>query len=658
MRRHGLIATPISTFGIGILSCFMVADSIRVRTHPGHVSDLRPALDLEISGPGSLFWTKPGTRERQGTEVTLYLRSELRGKPVRLRHDREECFRQLREFFGYPQDEAEQKKKAPATEQYLDPGLIAAQHVVWPKYPVHVAPPDGEPWSIHDRFHVDQLVPINEKLLAAKLKEWEYHEEAIQDPRWELIDWTDGTGDEATGTKVRLWRPIDNSAKKPLQSWELEAFAWAQQREEALPRLLVQSMGVESVVAISEFLPFAAGVGWRVWIDLRGKAAPRLTADRRKALIPSDKADWRESVFAVWKRFVDYLTTPSDSGVDQARRVLKNHWRSELVGPLFSVLPAAPEGELFRDSGDRLDSWCWATEAFLIALDTARARDLALDCARDLALTFAHALAHALDCVLVRGLDIGPAPAPTPARALAPARDLALTRAIPRARSLARARVRFHAHDSPIRALNLFQTHFLQEAFWPDLRHSWHAAGLQSLEGKIGDAVLTAPAKFRFELDGRRVLFSDQQGTCPLELAKYQYDLCFPMTAIPLGRLRREFPAWREDRRYRPLGVLPFLLLEIGKMLREEAHEWAKLFPVGEIYAFVPATELWYKPFSEWMEQDWRHTEHESLLWDIKQGEVLAAHGVHKKDEMRSVGIPFAEFAKRHEERAREKGTE
>jgi len=78
MRSWGLIATPISAFGIGVLSCFMIADRVSVRTHPGQLSDTRQALDLEISGPGSLFWTRRGTRVRQGTDVTLWLRKELR----------------------------------------------------------------------------------------------------------------------------------------------------------------------------------------------------------------------------------------------------------------------------------------------------------------------------------------------------------------------------------------------------------------------------------------------------------------------------------------------------------------------------------------------------------------------------------------------------
>ena len=38
------------------------------------------------------------------------------------------------------------------------------------------------------------------------------------------------------------------------------------------------------------------------------------------------------------------------------------------------------------------------------------------------------------------------------------------------------------------------------------------------------------------------------------------YDLTFPMTAVPLGQLRRECGEWRSDRWYRPLGVAPFLL--------------------------------------------------------------------------------------------------
>jgi hypothetical protein len=202
---------------------------------------------------------------------------------------------------------------------------------------------------------------------------------------------------------------------------------------------------------------------------------------------------------------------------------------------------------------------------------------------------------------------------------------------------LARARARARARDG-----NLLHTNWLQEAFFPDLSRSWPALGLQGLRGRIGDAVLTSPTEFRFDLHGSRdAVFADRQGNEPLELSRYGYDLCFPMTAIPLGRLRREFPAWREDRRYRPLGVLPFLIPELNEAWPKHAKVLLELFPVAEIYALQPAERLWDTPFAGWTEPDWRDPEHRSLLWDIGTGAVLSAQGIHCRDTFRNVALPL-----------------
>ena len=164
MRSLGLIATSISTFGIGVLSCFMVADRVAVRTHPGQLGERRQALDLEISGPGSLFWTRQGTRLRQGTDVTLWLRKSLNDNPVKLEHNRQACFDRLRALFEYSYGQGKTSG--------LDPGMIAGQHVIWPRYPVRISPPDAEPWIIDDRFHVDLLAPIDRNKIKRKASDW------------------------------------------------------------------------------------------------------------------------------------------------------------------------------------------------------------------------------------------------------------------------------------------------------------------------------------------------------------------------------------------------------------------------------------------------------------------------------------------------------
>ncbi len=69
--------TPNSRFGIGILSCFMVADTMVVDTrklYGPHESS--PALNLTIEGQESIFWIKPGQRKTPGTTTRLYLRKQ------------------------------------------------------------------------------------------------------------------------------------------------------------------------------------------------------------------------------------------------------------------------------------------------------------------------------------------------------------------------------------------------------------------------------------------------------------------------------------------------------------------------------------------------------------------------------------------------------
>lgn len=67
--------TPTSRFGIGILSCFMVADTLIVdtkRVYAPHKSS--DALNIAVEGQESIFWIKEGQREIPGTTTKLILR--------------------------------------------------------------------------------------------------------------------------------------------------------------------------------------------------------------------------------------------------------------------------------------------------------------------------------------------------------------------------------------------------------------------------------------------------------------------------------------------------------------------------------------------------------------------------------------------------------
>ena len=66
---------PTSRFGIGILSCFMVSDTLIVETrklYEAHSSS--NPLNLTIEGQDSIFLIKPGTRKIPGTSTCLILR--------------------------------------------------------------------------------------------------------------------------------------------------------------------------------------------------------------------------------------------------------------------------------------------------------------------------------------------------------------------------------------------------------------------------------------------------------------------------------------------------------------------------------------------------------------------------------------------------------
>jgi molecular chaperone HtpG len=90
---------PISRFGIGVLSCFMVADSIRVQTRrllASHNSG--EPLEIRIEGVDSLFWILTGNREQPGTETELLLRADHPWKEL----DDKERLSAIRALFPNP----------------------------------------------------------------------------------------------------------------------------------------------------------------------------------------------------------------------------------------------------------------------------------------------------------------------------------------------------------------------------------------------------------------------------------------------------------------------------------------------------------------------------------------------------------------------------
>jgi HSP90 family molecular chaperone len=69
--KDALDFAPVSQFGIGILSAFMVGDLLTVETR--RFSDSATSLSIEIANQGSLFWFNKGIRQIPGTSVRLRL---------------------------------------------------------------------------------------------------------------------------------------------------------------------------------------------------------------------------------------------------------------------------------------------------------------------------------------------------------------------------------------------------------------------------------------------------------------------------------------------------------------------------------------------------------------------------------------------------------
>ena len=639
LRTKGLLCTPISRFGVGVLSTFMIADRVSVRTHPGGTeNEERRPIDLEAFGPGSLFWTKPGTLQKQGTAVTLWLRHSLHGKQLRLEHQWETCRNELRTHFAFP--------GRSKTSEALDPGLVAGQHMLWPKYPIRVRPPDGRDWTIDHRFYLDHVLALNVGTVRKQADSWGITEDSVGEPRWDVFDWIDQSGADATGTRIRLWFPRNfvspKSNQLPLDPptgsrlmpfWQLSALAELQLgRGLGRSLTLVQGIYVPNFQVRLDQRRVNRGPGLSIWVDFRGAAAPQLTVNR--GAVQDVELAWDGLVQGIWDRWLHDVRSEAEatgSGLRNLLLLLPSE-RERLAGygppPEGSGRLVPSELELSRTTIALLvcryliDAGTDATLVDQLGAKLACAnRSLSTDFSLDLPIgTF-----------FDRAVDF----------------ERAIAKAYSIATSVTGRPLLDDGFSQPVDPHLLIQVQgeILQEAFSSDLARSWPVLDLFTAEGRVGDCVLTSPTQFRMELDGRRIRFGDPLGREPEELASLGYDLCFPMTSIPLGRLRADFPNWREDPSCRRKGVHPFLCPHaIREWARQAASLKQQFRGVNRLYAFSPAFDLWAIPFAQWTKYDWKHRDNRSYLWNIGTGEILVASGAMSIKTMKKRGQPYRDF--------------
>jgi molecular chaperone HtpG len=78
-REQSLTFTPISQFGLGVMSYFMLGDRISVETRAlnADLSTLGPPLVIDIDGPHRYFVIRKGTRVDPGTDIRISLRADV-----------------------------------------------------------------------------------------------------------------------------------------------------------------------------------------------------------------------------------------------------------------------------------------------------------------------------------------------------------------------------------------------------------------------------------------------------------------------------------------------------------------------------------------------------------------------------------------------------
>lgn len=154
------------------------------------------------------------------------------------------------------------------------------------------------------------------------------------------------------------------------------------------------------------------------------------------------------------------------------------------------------------------------------------------------------------------------------------------------------------------------------------------------LVGRIGDKWLAGP----LTLEGPR---AEQSQPMPGWLC--DYDLVAPLTAVPLNSLREKFPAWRNERAGRALLMLPFLYGEAPMEWNEKAQPLVETMGVDSIMLLMPDPERFPLSFSDGTQADWAAGS-ASAIWNIREGTVLWAEGIHTRDALKTQGQPLDAF--------------
>jgi hypothetical protein len=682
LRRHGLPVSEISQFGIGFLSCFMIAERVDVWSRPAEASDDPPgphqidrrAQLLRIWGADGLFWHKPIKKSdlpNCGTKVRMWMKQGWSAGCW----DKEVLKKIEQVYYG----DSWHFRTDSAGLQNIDPVWTVWKNTVWPRHEICFEDNGRkcEDWTLSGESHLTQILPINStEVNNTVAKCFGVTPENLPDQiGWKYWDWED----PLTASRVRLAVPAPGihgaevadcfeNLVDPLRGQAgtfpfsfLPAAVEGHLPSTKRSRLLVRGMEVVDLTNMDSEIGQSPITGSLLWVDLSGHAAPRLKADRSgitrgqredqggefKRVIQ----DWREELERTigktpwWVR--DTILQPVGSRFSEPATRHWNandfNWETETERILKTLALQQLGSEVFeRDSVfEDADEFAINTELD-IARDIARTRDL--DLANELAhnLSSSPSLAHAH----ARDIELKI----THALALLLAFDKEFELETSMARTLGRDinhtdgfQRRIQDSTNPVGKAfkRLRLAGVLAEGFYPNLEHSNPALRLPPLDSPSHQARLIGPWELQF---GEWGVTTGTSLSVPLET----YDLVHPFSHIPLGTLRHRCPAWGVERACRAMAMLPFIYSgslnwKGFRKLLVKLDEHLGLLSIDHILFLFPSENLCTKRFTEW-DPETAGNEVVSACWEVEENRVRWAEGFHTVESIRKEGKTIEEW--------------
>ena len=339
MREFSLPVSEISQFGIGILSCFMLADLVEVWTCPSAANHaLRKPHHLKIWGPDGLFWHQAisSTTHTCGTRIRMWLRAgtEAHCHAKELMEDLKSYHFGKRFLqYGGPSSIKLQQYAASNNEgrTYIDPLRAIWSVTAWPRYAIRFTPPPAcetlhlifeAACLLDDLAILRVLARFDNDTIAVRFQQVSGSATIslptdLKSTAWRVWDWED----PVTASRIRIAAPVfgdemtsSNSVSALFETTEVDfpVTIFRRVMAETLlegigrTRWTVCGMVVSGANDLNGMLTFGHGVGTCCLIDFGGNAAPRLKSDRT-SLKQTQRQDWAAEVRKLTVRWQNAL---------------------------------------------------------------------------------------------------------------------------------------------------------------------------------------------------------------------------------------------------------------------------------------------------------------------------------------------------------------